>query len=308
MSDKTSTEIQEIFGLGRDDVKRLEKEGVLKPKKNGQGKASIYGDDDLNRLLGIKIYLMGGYRIADMKSIITDSYDSSKSIAEQIHMYKKRIQVLEYIQNIDTDINRLVTLMIEKNDMAEDLQKVSDDISKISVYNSKEYRELFWDMIKLVFIIDFLSRKESLDEDKGIAMDRALSAYKIVVKLLDLSGAEISKEEIKNELIDIVNAPEGDDQELMEYVRELKDEYLSSKGKIMEEFTNETYDQISEMMGEQSANLVKEMINHTIQFILDYFVDEEELYCIFKNFHRFVNGLDQKALAEGEIRLVGKQQ
>ena len=47
MYNKTSTELQKIFNVSRDDVRSLEDYGVLKPKKYGQGIASQYGVEDM---------------------------------------------------------------------------------------------------------------------------------------------------------------------------------------------------------------------------------------------------------------------
>ena len=103
MNEKTSSEVQDIFGFSRDDIKRLESIEVVKPEKRGQGRASIFGEEAINRLLDVKLYILAGYRISDMESIFSNDHDPQDMISEQIHIYKKRIQMLEFIQAMRAD-------------------------------------------------------------------------------------------------------------------------------------------------------------------------------------------------------------
>ncbi len=303
MIDKKSSEIQEIFGLCRDDIKRLEKDGVLKPVKSGQGKASKFGEGDMNRLLDIKMYLLAGYRISDMKKIITDDYDSDGGIVEQIHIYKKRIQMLEFIRVMKSDFDELETLSL--NQLIE-TGKVFAEKTNIPMYGSKEYYDTFWDYIKLVFIIDFLSQRESFKVDSTIVFQRAYTAYNIVEKILKLSGTEINQDEIRNAFIEMANTPMESEQEIKGFIKELVEECLSNKEQIMAELTRESITPITEELDPQTGKIFKDMMNHFFRFTLDYFVDEEELYCVYMNFRKFINGLDQEALTAGIVRLGGK--
>lgn len=304
MFNKTSSEIQEIFGLCRDDVKRLEKDGVLNPAKSGQGKASKFGEEDMSRLLDIKMYLLAGYRISDMKRIITDNYDSDEGIAEQIHVYKKRIQMLEFIRVMKADYKKIGELspkqLIETG-------KVSAEKTNMPTYGSKEYFDIFWDYIKLVFIVDFLSQRESLKVDREVVLNRAYAAYIIVEKILKMSGTEINRDEIREAFVEMANTPIEDDQEIKEFAKELVGEYLSHKEQILEELTKESIAPITDELDAQAGSIFKDIMNHFFRFTLDYFVDEEELYCVYLNFRQFVNGLDQENLATGIVRLGGKK-
>ncbi len=303
MIDKTSSEIQEIFGLDRDDVRRLEKDGVLKPKKNGQGKASRFGEEDMNRLLDIKIYLLAGYRISDMKKIITEEYDSDEGIAEQIHIYKKRIQMLEFIRVMRSDIKELSTL---RQKQLINAGVVSAEKTNLPKFGSKEYFDAFWDYIKLVFIVDFLSQKESFKTDNEIILKRTFAAYNIIKKILGMSGTEIDDEEFVSAFSEIASIHINSDDEIKDFLKELVEEYLSNKNKIMEDLIHENIDPITDELDQRAGDVYRDMMYHFFQFTLDYFVDEEELYCIYINFSKFVNGLDQDALSKGIVRLGGK--
>ena len=297
---KTSSEIQEIFGLNRDDVRRLEKDGVLKPEKNGQGKVSKFGEEDMNRLLDIKIYLMAGYRISDMEKIITEEYDSDEGIAEQIHIYIKRIQMLKFIRAIRSDIKALNTLS-RKQLVATGV--VSAEKTNLPKFGSKEYFDVFWDYIKLVFIVDFLSQKESFNTNNEIILKRAFAAYDIVKKILWMSGTEIGDDKIVSAFSEMASTPIESDDEIKDFLKELVEEYLSNKSKIMEDLIHENIDSITDELDWRAGKVYRDMMHHFFQFTLDYFVDEQELYCIYINFRKFVNGLDQDALSKGIVRL-----
>ena len=51
----------------------------------------------------------------------------------------------------------------------------------------------------------------------------------------------------------------------------------------------------------------KLIMQHIIEFALDYFIDEEELFCIMKNFQNFVICLDRIELEKGVVRLGGEK-
>ena len=231
MSGKNSSEIQDIFGLCRDDIKRLEKDGVLNPKKSGQGKASLFSERDLNNLLDIKIYLLAGYRISDMKNIITATYDSDSGISEQIHIYKKRIQMLEFIQTIRADIRKLDTL---SQGQLMDVSRVHAEKTAIPAFGTQEFNDFSWNFMKLIFIIDFMSQKESFKQDSEIIVKRALAAYRIVVDILSMTGTEIRREDLIEGLNELRKEPIEDDREVKEFAKELVEEYLNQKDQIID--------------------------------------------------------------------------
>ncbi len=303
MVDKTSTEVQEIFGLERDDLRRLEKAGVLNPVKSGQGKVSRFGQEDMDRLLDVKIYLLAGYRIVDMGQAFTEGYDSEEMVAEQIHIYKKRIQLLEYIRVARADIKKLGSL--SQKQMIETAE-ASAESTNLPQVGSAEYFDKFWDLIKLVFIVDYLSQKESFADDSDVVLKRAFTAYHIIESILKMSGIEINQEELVNVFFEMASTP-IEDGEIRMFAKELVQEYLHNKDQLMKEFLDECVNPITEKLDEQAGEVFRNMVGHFFQFILDYFVDEEELYCVFVNFIRFVNGLDQEALSKGIVRLGGKR-
>ena len=130
MSYKTSSEIQEIFELQRDDIKRLQKAGVLNPVKKGQGKASLFGDDDMSRILDIKMHMLAGYKVSQMCNFFDEAYDSDEELSKQIHMYKKRILILEYIRTLKTDIREFDKL--NQNQINEFGQLYNQYVNKMS--------------------------------------------------------------------------------------------------------------------------------------------------------------------------------
>lgn len=299
MKGKTSLEIREIFGLERDDIRRLEKSGVLKPKKDGQGKASLFGMRDLDRLLDIKMYLLGGFRISDMPGIFTEDYDSDERIGEQIHIYKKRIQMLEFIRVMRSDLKAF-----EKLDQKKLIQsgRITAKNSNLPEYGTEEYFDEFWNFLKLVFIMDFLSQKESFLRQE-IVLKKAMDAYHIIESILERSGIKIDSEEVIQVLLELTDSPIEEDNDLKHYVLEWVEEYRNSKIKIMEELEKESITPTIKGLDDDVKERFKLMMQHLTEFALDYFIDEEELFCIMKNFQQFIIGLDRAALEKGVVRL-----
>ncbi len=295
---KATSEVLDIFCLCRDDIKRLQKEGILTPEKKGQGITTYYTDKELNKLLDIKMYLLAGYRISDMETIFTDEYDSETGIAEQIHVYKKRIQMLEFIQNIRLDLEdfqKLSQTQLIKTG------KVSAQKSNLPEYGTDSYYDLFWNIVKLIFVVDFLSQKESFKTEKKIVLRRVLEAYRVCEEILEISGTEINREEIKQAFIEMANTP-IEDSEIKEFVSDVVKECIRNRDAILDELNRENIKPITDELDSQSGKIYKKMMDHIFKFALDYFVDEEELFCVYVNFRNFVNGLDQQALEDGVIK------
>ena len=210
MKGKTSLEIREIFGLERDDIRRLEKDGVLTPQKSGQGKASVFGMQDLDKLLDIKMYLLGGFRISDMSGIFTEDYDSDERIGEQIHIYIKRIQMLEFIRVIRSDFKAFEILEQKKIIQS---GRITAKNTNLPEYGTEEYFDEFWNFLKLVFIMDFLSQKESFSRQE-VVLKKAMDAYHIVERILERSGIKFESEEIIQGLLKLIDSPIEEDSDL----------------------------------------------------------------------------------------------
>ena len=283
MFEKCSSEIQDIFGLSRDDVRRLENEGLLKPIKRGQGKAAIYGEADLFRLLDIKIYLLAGYRIADMSNIITEDIDSDTNLDEQIYLYKKRILMLEFIKGMKAYLKKIRTLSAEQYNS---LISVSINNSNLSSRNANEFFDVIWDMYKLLFIADYLSQRTSFKEKSEIVSKRVSDAYITVKKLCQVTGNTKGLEELKFNMAAM--AHEIDEEEVKEFVDELVDEYQQDKEKIIYDFISDCIIPITKKLDVQTGDLVREFWEYVIRFLMDYFFDKNELYCIFINVLRFL--------------------
>ena len=300
MKYKKSSEIQRIFGLSRDDVNRLDKDGIINPKRNGQGIASRYGIEDMSRLLDVKIYLLAGYRISDMKNILTSTYDSDAGISEQIHIYKKRIQMLEFIQTMRADLNELQHFSSKQ---VTEMNKVTAQNSNFPDYGSDEYFELAWEFLELIFIVDFLSQRESVNAEKNDVLKRVFEAYKLVNKILDISGTKIDQNEVQEGLKTIATYSAEDDINVKEFIKEIIDEYLNNKALILEEFERECIAPKTYGVEERIALIYKKFMKDFFEFALSYFVDEEELYCIYVNLKRFAQSIDIKSFEQGIINL-----
>lgn len=305
MTFKKSSEIQKIFGLSRDDINRLDKDGVLKPRRSGQGIASQYSNEDIYRLLDVKMYLLAGYRISDMKNILTSSYDSDSGISEQIHIYKKRIQMLEFIRVMRADFNELEQFSAKQ---VIEFNKKAAKNSNLPDYGTDEYFESAWEYLEMIFLVDFLSQRESLNSEKEEVLDKVLEAYKLVGKILELSGTEIDQNEVKDFILTIADYSDEDDMEVKDYIKEIIDEYLSNKEQIADELEKECIVPQTRGLKEEMAVIYKKILKHFFEFSLSYFVDEEELYCIYINLKRFAQNIDIKALEQGIVRLEGRKE
>lgn len=305
MNKKTSTEIQEIFGLGRDDIRRLERDGVLNPVKSGQGKASLFGEEDLWNLLDIKMYLTAGYRISDMKTIITDDYDSDESLSMQIRLYKKRIQLLEFIGKLKSYVNEFRKL---KKSQLFEICKITAKKANMPSYGTNEYFEGAWNYIKLIFIADFMSQKESLmEKDDAVTQKRVFTAFKTGVEILRITGMEVNYEKIIENLKEIAANPIENEEEIKDFIQNIVDEYLSNKEEIINDLITESAALEIEGVDTQARGVLEDFYKDFVGFIFDYFIREEELYYLYLNFRKFINGLDKQALSNGIVRLGGEK-
>lgn len=300
---KKSSEIQEIFGLSRDQIRTLEKEGVIKPEKNGQGKASLYGYEDVNLLLDIKLYLLAGYRIVDMKNIIKDNFDYEEAITEQLHILKKRLQMLEFIRIIRKDFKKLEQLDARQ---LVNVGKVAAKKSQMPEFGTEEYFDKLLDLLKLVFIVDFLSQRSSFVVDSKVVLSRTLDAYRILDTIIQTQDEDFHTDDIS--LIDIFSEiANTSDQGIQGMVNEIVDECRKNKDDILKDFTRTSITPITDELDKETGIVYRDMMLHLFQFAIDYFVDKDELYCIFTNIRHFVNGLNPEALANGVVRIGGKR-
>lgn len=296
MNEKTSSEVQDIFGFSRDDIKRLESIEVVKPEKRGQGRASIFGEEAINRLLDVKLYILAGYRISDMESIFSNDHDPQDMISEQIHIYKKRIQMLEFIQAMRADDKELAKL--DERQLIE-LDKLSVKNNHMPEFGTIEYHDKVLDLLKLIFIVDFLSQKDSFRADISIVRQRSMTALNLILGFFELTGEDDTKEK----LLRLVKEPIDDDLDIKDIVKDFSEEWLAEKDKILEELTNDIFESIPEEVDEQVVSVYKMIVLHLSQFVADYFFDEHELYCIFINLRNLFKELDQDALDKGKIKL-----
>ena len=293
---KKSAELEEIFVLKRDHVRALEKDGVLKPKKYGQGRASQYSIEDMCRLLDVKMYLLAGNKLVEMKRITTaDDYNADESIDEQIYIYKRRIKLLEFIRLIKADVRKISKLSS---------QQLAEMSKEFAMHEPEEYFDRIWDYIELVFKLDFLSQKKSLMAKKDDILQRSLDVYNIIVKIVKMYEIEITSDD-RTALIEVANLIK-DEPETKEVAKMLVREYLSNKNQIMEKL-NKCITTIAREFDDQAGSAFKDMMCHLFQFILDYFMDEDALYYAYLNFRIFINGLDIEALSMGIVRLETKR-
>lgn len=288
MINKTNSELRELFGLSRDDIRRLEDDGVLNPKKEGQGKAALYGLVDVNILLDVKLLLLSGYRVADMKNIINDSYNSDAELKEQIHTYKKRIQMLEFIRRIRADLRKLDQFSKEQLFEAGKIPQKSYNIP-----NFQKYYDMYLDIIKLILLLETLSKKNSfIDHQQSIVIKRFYDAYRIVEKLIQLSGRKIPKEELIDFFTELTEFTTDDEYE----IRSLINEIINEKKSMIDEIKNESTPSYFDELEDEIAVYYKDVYMDIVTFFIDYFIDEDELYYLFYNFILFANNLDKDSL------------
>ncbi len=300
MFEMTASELQDIFCLDHNDVNRLLKLEVLTPKKNGLGKASVYGVQDFDRLLDIKMYLLAGFRIPDMPSIFTENFDADDKINKQIHVYKKRIQMLEFIQNIRSDIKAFDRLSQEQIVKA---MSVTAQNTNMPEYGSKDYVKLFQGMLKLIFIIDYFSQEKSLAASLKMVCERFLDAYHTIEPFMKYLEIEISNKDICNALLEIQDCPVEDNAVVRRYVREWVTELKKGKQETFRYMQNEIIPTIVDGLDQDSSECYVAELQHFVQFIYEYFIGEEEIFCLISNFVRFVKGLDRNALLQEKIKM-----
>lgn len=305
MINKTSKELRQIFDLNRDDMRYFTnpKDGVLKPKRSGKGQADKYSEAEIDRLLDIKIYRMTGYKNQEMKEIFKGDYVSDDEIAEQIKTYKRRILILEFIQKIRTNLKDAREFVKE--------QSVEAIVSTVKTLNSygfeinsfEDIYDIFLDMIKLVFIIDYLSQKESIkDENEIKSLNRSMEAFDLIAYYSELFGGKITPEWINDNLIQMLYAfeegnlePKTDAKEFANLLNDKKQAYKRIMRKNWNKSTNE-WD------AQTRKNYIERMMI-LLDFVFDYFADEYTIYYLFKNVENFLRGLDREALERGEVKL-----
>ncbi len=297
-----SLEAREMFNLSREDMRRLENMGVLVPQKYGQGIAADYDEKCLLRLLDIKFLLLAGFRLSEMEEIMADDYDSDELINDQILEYKKRILMLEFINKVRREL-------IDSNNISgRQITETQNQIWKnagIELYTINP-SALCWDVIRLVFIFDYLSRKKNYDEEDTI-IKKEYDAYLTLKRMIYLFAKD-EKDEVNNfikdlfnELIDVFG--NIDDEEIKQLVKDIINEYGNNKEKLITKFKNEIgpiYDGIEKSIIEVYSSFAIKLF----EFICAYFIGENELYYLIKNFTRFLNSIDKKRLKHGEISVV----
>lgn len=304
MINKTSKELRQIFDLNRDDMRYFtETKSILKPKKLGQGQAAKYSETDIERLLDIKILLLSGYKNQDMENIFTGDYVSDEKIAEQIRNYKRRILILEFIQKLRSN-------MKEANDYISEQSRETVKTTLNTLYSNgyeiksfEDIYEFFLDMIKLIFIIDYLSQKESI-EDKNIikSLNRSKEAFDLIIFYSRLLGTNLKSEQLTKDFIELIDAPEEGDQETKAYAKEIVKK-LNNKKRTFKRIMRKNWEQYTKEWGEQSGENYRERMMILYDFIFDYLADEETIYYLMKNFENFLRGLDRAALERGDVIL-----
>ncbi len=302
MKSKTSLEVREIFDLSIDDIKRLEKAGVINPLKRGQGRASQFAMSDLDRLLDVKIHLLAGYRISDMSEIFTEKYDAEESIRQQIHIHEKRILMLEFIKTIRDDLKKLENL--NKNQLTE-IGQASVQYSKIPFHDIDEYFDTSWKFIKLVFIMDYLSQKHIFDDESDVVR-KAYDAYSIIKEIIRIIGIEIDESEVHELFIDMADSTVEDDQAIRLLVKEWVSEYRKVKDELLEEIDKKNITPAVNNIDVNAGECFRSVIKHLFQFTMDYFVNEDELFWLYHNFRKFIYRLDRDALSKGIVKIGGK--
>lgn len=307
---KTSKELRRIFDLNRDEMRYLsdDKTGVLKPirpeksdKRNTT--AAKYSEYDIDCLIDIKIHLLSGYKKNDMKKIFSKNYDSYNEIAEQIKTYKRRILILELIQKIRSNLREAKEFISE--------QYVDVVVSTAKTLNSygyeiksyEDFYEIFLDLIKLVFIIDYLSQKESLDNENEIkSLNRFKEAFDIIIRYLGLFETQLKPEDITKGFIEMIDTPEEGEEEAKAFAKEFVKK-LSGKKRVIKRAMRKNWEEYTKEWGAQSGENYRERMMIIYDFVFEYFADEDTIYCLVKNFERFLRGLDREALERGEVKL-----
>ncbi len=303
MTKRTSLEIRKIFGFSRDDINRLEKSKVIKPQKNGQGIASEYSEKDLERLLDVKLYLLGGLRISDMEDLFKNKIDSGRTISEHIHLYKKRIQMLEFIELMRAEIRKFKETNRVRETKTVTLTNPNTKKNEIDTYEDQ-----VWDALGLFFDLSFLCRGESrseenLKEDKKRTLKRTLEAYEKLEHFIDKLGIEINSKMLRECLIEMASEPFGDDSEIKEAVMEWVEEYRKNKTNILDQIEKKGIEPAANGLDGAIQEQYKSILRNIISFFLDYFIDEEELFYLLVNVRYFLDHLDKETLIKGKVMI-----
>lgn len=300
----TKNQICHVFGITKDDVYRLCKAGVIKPEVFGQGIASNYSEADMDSLLVVKIYLMAGYTIADMEDIFSEDKVSEKTsdegIAKQIRKYKRKIRLLEFIQEIRLNLNETRKLSVEQ--LANTIV-VQNENFKMPEYGSDEYHALTWEIIQLVFILDYLCQEESLSDNKKEVINKIKAVLFTFRKLAVMKGLDIS--EFRNDIIEF-GKKSINDQEIKEVTKEVYEYIVANKEELIKVLMQSNSDPVTQKLDDQSGSVYRDRMQILYEFMVDYFLDEEAMVCLITNFLRFFNEIDMEALKKGEIKLIGE--
>lgn len=298
----TNNQICHVFGISRDDVNRLCKAGVINPEVLGQGIASMYSEADMETLLKVKIYLMAGYKIADMGDIFAKEKASEKTsdedLAKQIRKYKRRIRLLEFIQAMRLNINETRKLSVEQQANTIIVQRENFEMPE---YNSDEYHALTWETIQLVLILDYLCQEESLSGDEKDVAKKIKAVLKTFSKLAVMRGLDIN--EVRKDFIEFENIS-VDVQEIKEAAKEAYEYIVANKEKIIDILMRSNSDPITLKLDDQSGSVYRDRMQMLNEFLVDYFLDAEAMVCLITNFLRFFNEMDKDALKNGEIKLI----
>lgn len=278
---KTSREARETFGLERDDIKRLENDGVLHPQKNGKGKASLYGIDDMYRLLDVKMYLLGGFKISQMQNLFGKDFDRDSMIEDQLRVYSRRIKLLNFIKTLRSDIKFLENSIKTENDAISVIEagKKTVLLNNTLPLGEEQYWDMIWSYIQLIFIFDFLSQKENYKYNRESIQNKVRIAYDIFIKILDFFDEKINENELQD-LINEIKNTQPTEEEIKQLVREWVTEYHQNSEEIINSIEEKLISSITSNLNNELGEHLKAFMIHLYSFTLDYFIDEESLYYI----------------------------
>ena len=303
MATKTGTEVQDIFCWSRQNYRSvIDLIGKEKfTKDNAGGVSYTFNEEEMYRLLDIKIFQLAGCENPKIKKVLSDSDELDKEISNQIRQHEKNILVLKFLRDIRSDIKEYAKLSPEQ---VSDVNEKSAQLSKMPSLGSPEYYDVIWDLVELVFIIEYLTQNKSRQADTKQNNKKVLTALFIVERLIVLRLKVTTHEDIVKALLDLSDSPKGDEQDLKLLIKDILSEYEEQKDVFLNDFKQNQIEPVTDQTDFQTGEAYRNMGLHFYQFISEYFVGEQELNNLFLCIQDFIYSLDQEKLKVGEIKLI----
>ena len=249
----------------------------------------------MDTLLCVKQLLQAGYPLSSMKQFSESESFPDDEITKQIHLYKKRILCLEFIQDMRAMTEELNELSQMQLVNAREVVAKNRNLPRV---DTEECTDYLWNSIGVLFNFDYFCDERDF-EDK-IVQKHVKDTFEMIEKLgvpnNELTGILMSFDDITIEKT----------QDYKDSIKEKVDELSCQKEVFLRDFIENVVNHDIDKMDEQSGIVYKKRQERVFSFFLDYIMDEYAIYSFGINLLNLASKLDRESLAKGKIKFANE--